>query len=86
MITGRYKHFKGKEYKILCTALGSDSLAPSVIYQGLYHSPDLGVHPIFSRPLSEFNDQIARPEFAGERFTKLSGGGPYVCRDCNQEI
>ena len=33
---GRYRHFKGGEYRVLCTARHSETQAPMVVYQALY--------------------------------------------------
>ena len=33
---GRYRHFKGKEYRLLAIARHSETLEPMVVYQALY--------------------------------------------------
>ena len=83
---GRYKHFKGKEYKVIGVAKDSENLAPFVVYQGLYHTKDVGDHPIFIRPLSEFMDSVTRPEYAGPRFAMISESGPYLCAECGAAL
>lgn len=43
--TGRYRHFKGNEYRVLYIAKHSETLEPMVVYQALY-----GEHGIWVRP------------------------------------
>jgi len=83
---GVYQHFKGKTYKVVGVAMDAGTLSKSVVYQGLYHSEDAGVHPMFIRALAEFQDSITRPEYSGPRFIKLAASGPYVCKDCGKEV
>lgn len=63
-IGGRYRHFKGNEYRVLHIAKHSETEEDMVVYQQLY-----GEHGIWVRPLSMFLDQ---KEINGEfvnRFT-----------------
>ena len=42
---GRYRHFKGKEYRVLYTARHSETLEPMVVYQALYGERGIWVRP-----------------------------------------
>ena len=42
---GRYRHFKGKEYRVLGVARHSETLEPLVVYQALYGERGLWVRP-----------------------------------------
>ena len=33
---GKYRHFKGKEYQVLCVATHSETLEKYVVYRALY--------------------------------------------------
>jgi hypothetical protein len=44
---GRYRHFKGKEYRVLFTAKHSETQAPMVVYQALYGERGIWVRPAF---------------------------------------
>ena len=50
---GRYKHFKGNEYKVLHIAKHSETLEPMVVYQALY-----GEFGIWVRPASMWNEMV----------------------------
>jgi hypothetical protein len=82
---GRYKHFKGGEYKVVCVAMDADTLERRVVYQGLYHNGETGDHPIFVRSLAEFTEVISRPGYEGLRFSYL-GEDSFVCKDCGKRI
>lgn len=42
---GRYRHYKGGEYRVLGVVRHSESLAPLVLYAPLYHDTGLWVRP-----------------------------------------
>jgi hypothetical protein len=59
----KYRHYKGKEYKVIGIANHSETLEKLVIYQALYGKKELWV-----RPLKMFTEQIEvdgkiRPRF-----------------------
>ncbi len=61
---GRYRHFKGNEYRVLCLARHSETLEQMVVYQALY-----GEHGIWVRPASMWNEIVERN---GETFRRFS--------------
>lgn len=63
---GRYRHFKGKEYRVLCTARHSETLEPMVVYQALY-----GERGIWVRPAAMWEEHVEREGYSGPRFTYL---------------
>ena len=65
---GRYKHFKGKEYKVLHIAKHSETLEPIVVYQALY-----GDFGIWVRPAAMWNETI---EHNGAQIKRFE-----LCRD-----
>lgn len=52
---GIYRHYKGKEYKVLGTARHSETLEELVVYETLYEN-DLS--KLWVRPLSMFTEMI----------------------------
>ena len=42
---GRYRHFKGNEYRLIALARHSETLEPMVVYQALYGERGLWVRP-----------------------------------------
>ncbi len=50
---GKYRHFKGQEYQVLCIARHSETEESMVVYRCLY-----GDHNIWVRPLSMFNQAV----------------------------
>lgn len=63
---GRYRHFKGKEYRVLYLARHSETLEPMVVYQALY-----GERGIWVRPAAMWSERVERADYSGPRFTYL---------------
>ena len=63
---GRYRHFRGREYRVLCTARHSETLEPMVVYQALY-----GERGVWVRPAAMWGEQVEREGYSGPRFTYL---------------
>lgn len=65
-IGGRYRHFKGKEYRVLHLARHSETLEPMVVYQQLY-----GERGVWVRPLSMFLETVERDGRVMDRFAEV---------------
>ena len=63
---GRYRHFKGNEYRVLSVALHSETLCPMVVYQALY-----GGEKIWVRPLNMWTEFVQRDGKVCRRFEKI---------------
>ena len=61
---GRYRHFKGNEYRVLYVAKHSETLELMVVYQALY-----GEYDIWVRPASMWNELVERDGRTYRRFT-----------------
>ena len=61
---GRYRHYKGNEYRVLGLARHSETLEPLVVYQPLY-----GERGLWVRPAAMFVETI---EVAGQRVPRFS--------------
>lgn len=61
---GRYRHFKGKEYRVLCLARHSETREEMVVYQALY-----GEQGIWVRPAAMWDELIEREGKTLRRFT-----------------
>ena len=61
---GRYRHFKGNEYRVLGVARHSETMEPMVVYQALYGEGGLWV-----RPAAMWNERVVRDGYDGPRFT-----------------
>ena len=60
---GRYRHFKGKEYELLCMATHSETMEPMVVYRALY-----GERGVWVRPASMWTETVDRDGYHGPRF------------------
>ena len=67
---GRYRHYKGGEYRVLGIARHSETLEPLVVYQPLYGESGLWV-----RPAAMFIEAIQAPpdpKTRMPRFTRIA--------------
>ena len=58
MQLGKYKHYKGKEYKVIGIATHSETLEEMVIYEALYQIEGKGYNSLWVRPKKMFEEQI----------------------------
>ena len=63
---GRYRHFKGNEYQLICTARHSETGEPMVVYRALY-----GEGGVWVRPASMWNETVERDGYKGPRFVRV---------------
>lgn len=63
---GRYRHFKGREYRVLGVARHSETLEEYVVYQALY-----GEGGLWIRPKAMFLETVTRDGVTQPRFTYL---------------
>ena len=60
---GRYRHFKGNEYRVIGIAKHSETLEDMVVYQALY-----GEQGLWVRPAAMWNETVDREGYHGPRF------------------
>jgi len=63
---GLYRHFKGREYRLLCLARHSESLEPMVVYQALY-----GERGTWVRPLPMWTELVTHEGLPRLRFERM---------------
>ena len=63
---GKYRHFKGWEYEVLCVAKHSETQEEMVVYRALYGEGETWV-----RPLSMWNDTVTREGKTYRRFAPV---------------
>ena len=63
---GKYRHFKGNEYEVLCLAKHSETLEDLVVYRALYGKGDVWV-----RPMSMWNQMVEKDGKTVQRFTYI---------------
>lgn len=61
---GKYRHFKGNEYEVLCIATHSESGEKMVVYRALY-----GAGEVWVRPASMWNKRVEKNGTVYPRFT-----------------
>jgi hypothetical protein len=70
--TGRYRHYKGKEYELLAMALHSETLENMVVYKPLYETPDVPSGTLWVRPAAMFLEMVETADGKVQRFTPLT--------------
>jgi hypothetical protein len=65
---GRYRHYKGKEYRVLHVARHSETMQPMVVYQTLYGDFSWWVRPLemFTEIIEVDGRRVRRFEFVAE--------------------
>ena len=63
---GKYRHFKGNEYRVIGMARHSETMEEMVVYQALYGEGGLWV-----RPAAMWNEQVDRDGYCGPRFAYM---------------
>lgn len=66
-LPGKYRHFKGGEYRVLSIAKHSETLAPMVVYQALY-----GEGGTWVRPAELWFEWVERDGYQGPRFVYIA--------------
>ena len=64
--TGKYRHFKGNEYRVLGMARHSETREEMVVYQALY-----GEGGIWVRPARMWSETVERDGYCGPRFAYI---------------
>lgn len=70
--TGRYRHYKGQEYRVLGIARHSETEDPLVVYQALY-----GERGLWVRPLDMFCDEVSVAGKKLPRFQLIEAEKPF---------
>ena len=65
---GKYRHFKGNEYRVLHLAKHSETLVEMVVYQALYGEMGIWVRPasMWNESVTHNGESIRRFEYIGE--------------------
>ena len=67
MKTGKYRHYKGKEYEVLGVANHSETLEKMVVYRALYGEGEIWVRPLYmwDEDVEVNGETVKRFEFIG---------------------
>lgn len=63
---GKYRHFKGGEYRVLDMAKHSETQEDMVVYRALY-----GTGGLWVRPASMWDEHVERDGYSGPRFVRI---------------
>jgi hypothetical protein len=66
--SGRYRHYKGKEYQVYYSARHSETLEEYAVYQALYGEKGMWVRPLsmFLETVTVDGKEMPRFEYIGE--------------------
>ena len=67
ILPGKYRHFKGLEYEVLCVARHSETTEPMVVYRALY-----GDGGVWVRPAEMWNETVERDGKVFKRFKRIA--------------
>lgn len=70
---GRYRHYKGNQYEVICIARHSETMEELVVYRALYEHPELGAGSVWVRPRAMFLEEIDVDGRRVRRFAPLEG-------------
>jgi hypothetical protein len=65
---GKYQHYKGKFYKVIGTAIHSETQEKLVVYKALYESKEFGKNTLWARPLTMFIEKV---EVSGKKVPRF---------------
>ncbi len=67
--TGKYRHYKGKEYEVTGIATHSETMEKLVVYRQLYGEYSVWVRPLemFCETITVNGDQVKRFEKIGDQ-------------------
>lgn len=63
---GKYRHYKGRDYEVLATAVHTETEEPLVIYRALY-----GEFGLWARPLAMFMESVTVDGVSTPRFRQI---------------
>lgn len=66
IITGRYRHYKGNEYEVLCEGTHTETEERMVIYKALYEP-----YQVWVRPYDMFFETVTVEGATMPRFSKV---------------
>ncbi|PIN86936.1 hypothetical protein COV19_01930 [Candidatus Woesearchaeota archaeon CG10_big_fil_rev_8_21_14_0_10_44_13] len=72
MKLGKYKHYKGKSYKVIGIARHSETLQEMVVYKALYNSKRFGKNALWVRPKEMFLGSVNVKGKKVKRFKHIS--------------
>jgi hypothetical protein len=68
MKTGRYRHYRGKEYEVIGVANHSETLEELVVYKALYPIEGKGENSLWVRPKAMFEGEVEVYGMVKKRF------------------